>query len=78
VQHDRDGGRLQRCRAIDRKLDRPWRLRLDPVAEPAERTIPGKRCADDAAQSVEGGITGGGLHDCLDFGAVLVVVAQRR
>lgn len=62
-------------RALDRQIDGPRRLRLNPVAEPAQRSIGGERRADAGDQRVEGGVTGGALHDSLDLGAMLVMVA---
>ena len=54
------------------------RLSLDPVAETAQRSV-GSNCrADAGAEGVESGVSGGTLHDRLDLGPVLVVVAQGR
>ena len=70
---------LKRRRTLDREVDRAWRLGLDPVAQAPERAVGCEHDADAAGQRVEGGISAGaGLHDCLDLGAVLVVVAERR
>jgi hypothetical protein len=56
----------------------PRRFSLDPVAEAAQRAVGGNHRADAGAERVEGGITSGTLHDCLDLGLVLEMVAQRR
>jgi hypothetical protein len=66
VQHDWDHGSLQAGRALDRQIDRPRRVRLDPVAEPAEGSVGREQGADAGGQAVEGGVPrGGGLDDRL-------------
>jgi hypothetical protein len=75
---DRNHRRLQTGGTLDRQIDRARRSRLDPVAEPAQRAVGGKRRADAGAEGIEDGVTGGALHDRLDLGPVLVVVAKGR
>ena len=61
------------------RIDRPWRLCLDPVAEAAERAVGREAECRRRRRGVEGRVAAGaGLHDRLDLGAVLVVVAERR
>ena len=45
-QNHRDDGSFQAGRALDRKIDRAWSLRLDPIAEAAECAVGGQRRAD--------------------------------
>ena len=60
------------------QIDRTRRFCLDPIAEAAQRAVCGNRRADAGAEGIEGGVTGGTLHDRLDLRSVLVVVTQRR
>ena len=77
-QNHRDDGSFQAGRALDRKIDRAWSLRLDPIAEAAQRAVGSNHCVDAGAEGVKGGVTSSALHDRLDLGPVLIVVAQRR
>ena len=61
MQHHRDHGGLQAGRALDRQIDRARGFGLDPVAEPAQRPVGGKRCADAGGQRVECRVTIGAL-----------------
>ena len=70
--------RLQAGGTFDRQIDRARRFCLYPVAEAAKRSVGGNRRANAGAEGVKGGVTGRTLHDRLDLGPVLVVVAQRR
>ena len=74
MQHHRDHSGLQARRALDRHIDRPWRFRLDPVAEPAQSAVGGDGGADTGDQRVKNGVPVGALNDSLDLGAVLVVI----
>ena len=52
------------------------RLSLNPVAETAQSAVDGNGSADAGAQCVEGGVTPRALHDRLDLGLVVVMVAK--
>lgn len=52
VQHNRDNGDLWALRALDQPIDRPRRLGLNPVAEPAKRAVYSASAAPMLAVSV--------------------------
>jgi hypothetical protein len=78
VQHHWDHGGLQADRALDWQIGRAGRLRLDPVAEPAERSISRKDRADAGGERGKAGVPIQALDHQLDLGTVLVVVSERR
>ena len=78
VQDNRDDGRLQAARALDRQIQGPRRYRLDPVAESSQRTVAAESWAEAGAERIEGCVTVGALHAGFDFDAVLEVAGQRR
>jgi len=78
VQHDRDDRGLPGRGAVDCEVDRARRLRFGPVAQAPESAVGREQRADARGQRIEGGVPAAPrLHDRLNLGAVLVVVAKR-
>jgi hypothetical protein len=79
VQDDGDHRRFQRRGTLNRKVDRGRGFGFDPVAKAAERPVGFQSRADGGDQIVKGtGPAAARLDDDLQFGAVLVMVAQGR
>ena len=79
MQDDGDHRRFQGGRALDGKVDWGWGFGFDPIAKAAQRAICFQRHADGGYQGIEDNSTFiRRLDDHLQFGAVLVLVAQRR
>lgn len=78
MEDDRNHRRFQAGRALNGQIDGARGFGFDPVAKPAQRPVCGNCNADAGAEGVEGSVSVGTLYYRLDFGAVLVVIGDRR